>query len=145
MPELKIDLDDDGRVTGAHLAKNTESHQIIEEFMLAANEAVAEKLRRRGPDLPAPRARQPRSAEAARRSPSSSRELGFKVESLENRFELQKLLDDGEGRPARACRQLRGAALDAAGRLQPRGGRPLRPGQRLLLPLHVADSPLSRT
>ena len=44
MPEVKIDLDEDGRVTGAHLAKNTESHQIIEEFMLAANEAVAEKL-----------------------------------------------------------------------------------------------------
>ena len=44
MPEMKIDLDADGRVTGAHLAKNTESHQIIEEFMLSANEAVAEKL-----------------------------------------------------------------------------------------------------
>ena len=44
MPEMKIDLDADGRVTGAHLAQNTESHQIIEEFMLSANEAVAEKL-----------------------------------------------------------------------------------------------------
>ena len=48
MPELEIDLDKDGRVTGAHLAQNTESHQIIEEFMLAANEAVAEKLRDAG-------------------------------------------------------------------------------------------------
>ena len=37
MPEMKIDLDADGRVTGAHLAENTESHQIIEEFMLSAN------------------------------------------------------------------------------------------------------------
>ena len=64
MPEVKIDLDKDGRVTGAHLAKNTESHQIIEEFMLAANEAVAETLDDAGPDLPAPRPRQPRSAEA---------------------------------------------------------------------------------
>ena len=42
MPEVKIDLDKQGRVAGAHLVENTESHQIIEEFMLAANEAVAE-------------------------------------------------------------------------------------------------------
>ncbi len=31
-------------MSGAHLVENTESHQIIEEFMLAANEAVAELL-----------------------------------------------------------------------------------------------------
>ena len=47
MPEVKIDLDKQGRVTGAHLVENTESHQIIEEFMLAANEAVAELLHAR--------------------------------------------------------------------------------------------------
>ena len=45
MREVKIDLDRDGPVCGAHLVENTESHQIIEEFMLAANEAVAELLR----------------------------------------------------------------------------------------------------
>src|SRR5690606_27044713 len=44
MPEVKIDLDSDGRVAGAHLVENTESHKIIEDFMLAANEAVAELL-----------------------------------------------------------------------------------------------------
>ncbi len=48
MPEVKIDLDKQGRVAGAHVVHNTESHQIIEEFMLAANEAVAEMLRDRG-------------------------------------------------------------------------------------------------
>ena len=143
MPELKIDLDADGRVTGAHLAKNTESHQIIEEFMLAANEAVAEKLDdagllflRRVHGNPDPR--------KLKVLTEFVRELGFDVENLENRFELQKLLDDGEGRPARARGQLRRAALDAAGRLQSRGRRPLRAGERLLLPLHVADPPLSR-
>src|SRR5690606_13287984 len=45
MPELKVDLDKEGRVSGAHLVENTVSHQIIEEFMLAANEAVAFVLR----------------------------------------------------------------------------------------------------
>lgn len=44
MPEVKIDLDRSGRVAGAHVVENTESHQIVEEFMLAANEAVAKKL-----------------------------------------------------------------------------------------------------
>ena len=48
MPEVKVELDKQGRVAGAHVAENTESHQIIEEFMLAANEAVAETLRDRG-------------------------------------------------------------------------------------------------
>ena len=44
MPELTIDLNHDGQVTGAHLEEDTESHQNIEEFMLSANEAVAEML-----------------------------------------------------------------------------------------------------
>ena len=44
LPEVKIDLDDDGKVAGAHTVDNTESHQVIEEFMLAANEAVAQHM-----------------------------------------------------------------------------------------------------
>ena len=46
LPEIEIDLGDQGEVTGAHLAVNDESHQVIEEFMLAANEAVATSLDR---------------------------------------------------------------------------------------------------
>ena len=48
MPEIKVDLDATGRVVGATRQANTESHQIIEEFMLAANEAVAQTLRDKG-------------------------------------------------------------------------------------------------
>jgi ribonuclease R len=98
MPEMKIDLDADGRVTGAHLEENTESHQIIEEFMLAANEAVAEKLAsggllflRRVHGSPDPR--------KMRVLTEFVRELGYDVENLENRFELQKLLDSVKGDP----------------------------------------------
>jgi ribonuclease R len=96
MPEMKIDLDADGRVTGAHLAENTESHQIIEEFMLTANEAVAEKLEqagllflRRVHGSPDPR--------KMRVLTEFVRELGYEVENLENRFELQSLLDSVKG------------------------------------------------
>src|SRR5262249_37436107 len=42
MPEAVLEYDDQGRVSGAHFAEHNLSHQIIEEFMLAANEAVAE-------------------------------------------------------------------------------------------------------
>jgi ribonuclease R len=97
-PELEIDLDKDGRVTGAHLEINTESHQIIEEFMLAANEAVAEKLfddelifLRRVHGTPDPRKLKALTAFVG--------ELGIKTDSLESRFALQKLLKDIEGDP----------------------------------------------
>ncbi|MBN1854285.1 MAG: ribonuclease R [Pirellulales bacterium] len=98
MPEVKIDLDSESRVTGAHVEKHTESHQIIEEFMLVANEAVAEMLHDRGllflrrvhmaPD--------PRKLAALT---DFVRELGLKTESLQNRFALQKLLHEILGDP----------------------------------------------
>ncbi|MGL6225725.1 MAG: ribonuclease R family protein [Thermoguttaceae bacterium] len=43
-PDVKIELDDEGRVCGAIAKFQTEANQLIEEFMLAANEAVAEFL-----------------------------------------------------------------------------------------------------
>jgi len=98
MPEVKIELDRQGRVSGAHVVEDTESHQIIEEFMLAANEAVAESLRdkelhflRRIHEAPAPRKLKALTEFVA--------ELGLKTASLENRFELQKLLDRVADRP----------------------------------------------
>ena len=50
MPEAELEYDEQGRVSGAHFRKHDVSHQIIEEFMLAANEAVAEQLA--GLDVP---------------------------------------------------------------------------------------------
>jgi ribonuclease R len=97
-PEVKIDLDRDGRVAGAHLVENTESHQIIEEFMLSANEAVAGALAAAGSGFlrrihPAPDLRK------LRQLTEFVTELGFEVDSLESRFELQRLLDLARGRP----------------------------------------------
>jgi ribonuclease R len=98
MPEVKIDLDNDGRVCGAHVEKNTESHQIIEEFMLAANEAVARRLAEAGllflrrvhgnPD--------PRKAKALT---EFIRSLGLPAENLQDRFEVQELLARVKGDP----------------------------------------------
>ncbi len=98
MKEVKVDLDKHGRVTGAHVVENTESHQIIEEFMLAANEAVADKLHeavipflRRVHADPDPRKLKLLTEFVA--------ELGFQTESLESRFALQKLLKQVHGSP----------------------------------------------
>jgi len=98
MPEVKIDLDREGRVSGAHVVENTESHKIIEEFMLSANEAVAEMLARAGAGFlrrihPSPDLRK------LRQLTEFVTELGFEVDSLESRFELQRLLGMTRGRP----------------------------------------------
>jgi ribonuclease R len=102
MPEIELEFDDQGRVSGAHFAKHDVSHQIIEEFMLAANEAVAEQLAGLGvPFLrrvhPPP---DPAKLEAFR---DFARELGYKVEKHVDRFTLQRVLEQSAGRPDRAA------------------------------------------
>lgn len=46
-PEIKVRLDKNGRPLRIDKLDNDESHQLIEEFMLAANEAVAREIKRR--------------------------------------------------------------------------------------------------
>jgi ribonuclease R len=98
LPEVKIELDKHGRVSGAHHVENTESHQMIEEFMLAANEAVAVKLQ----DMELNFLRRIHEAPQFRKLKSLTefvRELGIEVESLENRFEMKRVLEEGKGMP----------------------------------------------
>ncbi len=98
MPEVKVELDGHGRVCGARVVENTESHQIIEEFMLAANESVAELLyEKKVPFLR--RIHKPPTLRKLKALTEFVGELGLKVNNLENRFELQKLLSRVVGRP----------------------------------------------
>jgi ribonuclease R len=96
MPEVKIDLDGEGRVTGAHVVPDTESHQIIEEFMLAANEAVAERLGEKRLAF-LRRVHEPPQEHKLRALRDFVRELGLEVRSLKDRFELQRLLGAARG------------------------------------------------
>ncbi len=98
MPEVEIDLGDQGEVAGAHLASNDVSHQIIEEFMLAANEAVASYLtasstgflRRVHPD-PEPR--------KLKDFAEFARSLGLEIDDYMSRFELQRVLALAANKP----------------------------------------------
>jgi len=46
-PEIKVRVDENGKPVRLERIENDESHQLIEEFMLAANEAVASELKKR--------------------------------------------------------------------------------------------------
>jgi ribonuclease R len=98
MPEIEVELGDQGQVVGAHLASNDESHQLIEEFMLAANEAVASHLTERGVGFlrrahPDPEPRKLKDfAEFAR-------SLGLEIENPQSRFDLQKVLAESADKP----------------------------------------------
>ena len=98
MPEVKLRLDRSGKVKGAYQTENTESHQLIEEFMLAANQAVATWL----DDLelgflhrvhPAPDRRK------LRQLSMFVKDLRLGIENLESRFEIQAVLDKVAGTP----------------------------------------------
>ena len=98
MPETQLEFDEQGRVCGAHFLKYDVSHQIIEEFMLAANEAVAENLAGLGiPFLrrvhPPP---EPTKLEAFA---DFARSLGYQIERHTDRFALQRVLENSSDKP----------------------------------------------
>ena len=120
MPEAVLEYDGDGRVSGAHFAEHDLSHQIVEEFMLAANEAVAEHfaqyryhfLRR---VHPAPK------EEKLDAFAEFARVLGYPMERSTDRFELQRVLDATAKKPERAAIHFSLLAQPEAGQLLARG------------------------
>ncbi len=103
LPEVKIDLDDEGRVSGATIRKNTESHQMIEEFMLSANEAVARKLAVDHSFNVLRRIHEPPSPLKLRQLTEFVQALGLQCESLESRFEIKRLIEQTIDRPESAA------------------------------------------
>jgi ribonuclease R len=98
MPEAELEYDEQGRVCGGHFRKHDVSHQIIEEFMLAANEAVAEKL----DELRVPFLRRVHPAPDVHRLSAFAhfvRTLGYKMPTDFDRFALQRVLERSADQP----------------------------------------------
>ena len=100
IPETELEYDEEGKVIGAHFCRHDISHQIIEEFMLAANEAVARHLA----DLDVPflrRIHPPPNPLKLQEFLEFVETLGYDVEVRRpaDRFQLQRVLAESAERP----------------------------------------------
>lgn len=90
-PEVKVRVDDLGIPTGLEKNENDISHQLIEEFMLLANEVVALELKKRHrPGLY--RIHEKPDPERLEEFRIQAKSMGFSCGDLTQRGEIQKLL-----------------------------------------------------
>jgi ribonuclease R len=97
-PEVKVRLDKNGKPTHIEKIYYDISHQLVEEFMLAANEAVAKHICQ----LQIPciyRIHDDPDLEKLRDFRRYAQSFGYKVGDVAHRQELQKLLKQVEGKP----------------------------------------------
>ncbi|MEM1058298.1 MAG: ribonuclease R [Verrucomicrobiota bacterium] len=97
-PEIKVRLDEAGRPVKIEKMENDESHQLIEEFMLLANEQVARHLKNQS--IPAMyRVHEDPDPDRLEEYRQQAKALGFSVGDLTKRGEIQKLLKRAAGTP----------------------------------------------
>jgi ribonuclease R len=97
-PEVKVWVDKQDELTRLERIENDESHQLIEEFMLAANEAVARELKKRTiPTIYRVHENPDPGKLAEYREFALS--FNYKVGDLTHRAELQRLLSEMRGKP----------------------------------------------
>src|SRR5215469_8454598 len=97
-PEVKVWVDSQGKPVRLERVENDESHQLIEEFMLAANEAVARDLKKRAiPTIY--RVHENPDPEKLAEYREFALSFGYKVGDLTHRAELQRLLAEIRGKP----------------------------------------------
>jgi ribonuclease R len=96
-PEVKVWVDKQGEPTRLERIENDESHQLIEEFMLAANEAVARELKKRAiPTIY--RVHENPDLEKLAEYREFALSFNYKVGDLTHRAELQRLLAEIRGK-----------------------------------------------
>ncbi|MEY2480899.1 MAG: ribonuclease [Verrucomicrobiota bacterium] len=97
-PEVKVRLDDKGKPIRLERIENDESHQLVEEFMLAANEAVARELKNRSiPTIY--RVHENPDPEKLAEFREFVLSFNYKAGDLTQRRELQRLLASLRGKP----------------------------------------------
>ncbi|PYL55416.1 MAG: hypothetical protein DMF29_02480, partial [Verrucomicrobia bacterium] len=97
-PEVKVYVDENGKPTRLERVENDESHQLIEEFMLAANEAVASELRHRS-IATIYRVHEDPDPEKLGEYREFILSFGYKVGDLSHRKEVQRFLASIRGKP----------------------------------------------
>ena len=97
-PEVKVYVDENGKPVRLERVENDESHQLIEEFMLAANEAVARELRHRSiPTIY--RIHEDPDPEKLGEYREFILSFGYRVGDLSQRKEVQRFLASIRGKP----------------------------------------------
>jgi ribonuclease R len=97
-PEIKVRLDENGKPVRLERIENDESHQLIEEFMLAANEVVARELKQRV--LPTIyRVHENPDPEKLAEYRELALSHNYRVGDLTHRGELQRFLGSIKGKP----------------------------------------------
>src|SRR5712692_109975 len=97
-PEVKVYVDPTGKPVRLERVENDESHQLIEEFMLAANEAVARELRQHAvPTIY--RVHEDPDPEKLAEYREFVLSFNYKVGDLSQRTEIQRLLTSLRGKP----------------------------------------------
>jgi ribonuclease R len=97
-PEVKVRVDNQGAPVRLERVENDESHQLIEEFMLAANESVARELKKRAiPTIY--RVHENPDPEKLAEYREFVLSFDYKVGDLTHRGELQRLLAEIRGKP----------------------------------------------
>lgn len=98
MPEVRVIVDSDGRATGVETESSDIAHQMIEEFMLAANEAVARALKTALiPTLY--RVHEAPDATKLREFALTVNHYGIPAGSLNSREELRQVMEAIQGHP----------------------------------------------
>jgi ribonuclease R len=98
MPELVVKVDENGVPTGTEIVQYDISHQLVEEFMLLANETVAIHLSKQGKDLTY-RIHEEPSKENLREFAVLAEAFGFKLSQDPTPQEIQKFFVEVEGSP----------------------------------------------
>jgi ribonuclease R len=97
-PEVKMRLDETGKPVRLERIDNDESHQLIEEYMLAANEAVARELKKRTvPTIY--RVHENPDPEKLAEYREFVLSFNYQVGDLTHRAEVQRLLVSIRGKP----------------------------------------------
>ncbi|MDB4568998.1 VacB/RNase II family 3'-5' exoribonuclease, partial [Akkermansiaceae bacterium] len=96
MPEVSIVLDDKGVPTGYQREEYNESHQLIEEFMLVANEAVARMVKNSNrPTIY--RVHEDPDPDKLKEFAELARSHGYEPGDLTNRRHIQNLINSAKG------------------------------------------------